>query len=115
MTDLIEHLPCDVLVQPATLIERGCMITTLLECIEMRRERAEKGPPLPDILSRRQAEEISALRERVEAAEALLSELHGYIRMAEKAGCDDLIEDIYGKKFDKRLATFLAQQGGEVG
>ena len=74
MTDtpgtLEKRLPCDVLVQPATLIERGCKIETLLECIELRRERSEKGPPLKDILSKRQADEIASLRARVEAAEA---------------------------------------------
>lgn len=72
MSDIVERLPCDVLVQPATLIKRGCRIETLLECIEMRRERSEKGPPLNDILSRRQADEILALRKEVEAVRDLL-------------------------------------------
>lgn len=43
-----------------------------------------------------------------EGAHALLIELHGYIQMADKSGCDDLIEDIYAKKFDKRLAAYIA-------
>lgn len=79
MTDtpgtLEERLPCDVLVQPATLIERGCKIETLLECIELRRERSEKGPPLNDILSKRQADEISSLRARVEVITGALEKL----------------------------------------
>jgi len=59
------RLPCDVLVQPATLIKRGCKIETLLECIELRRERSETGPPFNDILSKRQADELTALRSQV--------------------------------------------------
>lgn len=62
MSDANVRLPCDVLVQPATLIKRGCTMETLIECIELRRERSEKGPPLKDILSKRQADEIEALR-----------------------------------------------------
>lgn len=46
-----DKLPCDVLVQPHTLIKAGCSVNTLMECIEMRRKHYEKGLPLPPILA----------------------------------------------------------------
>lgn len=121
MTDtpgtLEERLPCDVLVQPATLIERGCKIETLLECIELRRERSEKGPPLNDILSKRQADEIASLRARVgellsDAAqtlsdnEAMRSALQPFALLADKIRPDDPDNDrpAFARNSDYRRA-----------
>ncbi len=69
-----DKLPCDVLVQPHTLIKAGCSVNTLMQCIEMRRKHHEKGPPLPNIISRTQADEIQSLRQRVERLEGALRE-----------------------------------------
>lgn len=67
-----DKLPCDVLVQPHTLIKAGCSVNTLMTCIEMRWVNHEKGIALPPIISRTQSDEIQSLRQLVERLEELL-------------------------------------------
>lgn len=65
-----ETLPCDVMVAPATVVQAGCKVSTLLAVIENRRERADYGMPLAKFEP--SAPVLEKLAQRVELLDALV-------------------------------------------
>ena len=49
----MEKLPCDVLLPPATIIRKGCDISTLMAALEVRERHPDKVRPIKEFWERR--------------------------------------------------------------
>lgn len=57
-------LPCDVMVAPATVITRGCKLSTLVSCIRLRDEARDSAELDHEAAKRFRQDSISAMRAR---------------------------------------------------